>query len=218
MKLTREERSAIFRGDHRALKRQRRPSIKAGGKVVLSWTRGGRQVVDRETGATVDIPRKPTVWIEFREPELKKGMWVIQFIAHDEREPLRLLGATPGPKREAGLKTRWRDPSQVPGKGEEKEHWTPEAERGYGSSGRVAIDSGEGVDDQTLKGYGAQARQREAEFKKEMAEADEEMALKLTRGREIAIRDRLRGVLRALPCDSQVDLLAAIEREIHRVA
>lgn len=163
MKLTRSERRAVFNGDYRALRRPSKPGVKAGETRVLSWTRGGRQIVDRDTGATVEIPRKPTVWIEFKEPELRDGEWLIRYVPHDQREPLRLLGATPGPPSEAGLKTRWRPPSNVPARGEQHESWTPETERGYGSSGQRAIDHGEGVDDDTLRGYSADARARFAE-------------------------------------------------------
>lgn len=163
--LTTEERKAIFRGDHRALKRPSKPDVKGGDNHILSWTRGGRQIVDRSTGATIDIPRKPAVWIELKEPALKEGIWVIQFIAHDDRQPLRLLGSTPGPAGEAGLKTRWRNPLQVPRVGERTESWSLESERGYTGSGRAAIDPAEGVDDESLRTFSARARINLAEHR-----------------------------------------------------
>lgn len=212
--LTRAERRAIFRGDHRALRRDRRPAVKGGDSLVLAWTRRSRQVVDRETGAVVEIPREPTVWIEFREPELREGTWLIRFVVRDARQPLRLLGAAPSPRSAPGLKTRWRDADDVPPRGEHHEPWTPETERGYVAGGRAAIDSAEAVDDETLRGFVARARHDRAEFERELAEESKEMEEEARRKKERAIRDRLRETLKDLPPEGQVSLLAAIEREI----
>jgi hypothetical protein len=160
IKLTRAERKAIFGGDYTALKRDRKPDIKAGEKLYLAWSRGGKQFVGRtererqeNCGATIEIPRKPTVWIVFKQPNLKDGRWVVEFEAHDEREPIRLLAAPSGARRESGLKTRARKPEDVPKKGTETESWTPESERGYGGSGRSAIDELAAVDDATLNDF-----------------------------------------------------------------
>lgn len=216
MKLTPTERAAIFRGDHRALKRSRRPQVKDGQKHVLSWTRGGRQVVDRETGAVVEIPRKPTVWIEFMEPELRGREWIVQIIAYDEREPIRRLGATPGPPSEAGLKTRGRAPEEVKAKGERTESWTDETERGYTGSGRTAIDPSEGVDDAALTRYATEGRNDRAEFRRELEAEQAELSEETRRRKENAIKRRLRDALGNLPPGQQVALLAVLDREIVR--
>lgn len=209
MKLRAEERTAIFRGDYRALRRKTKPPIKGGEVKVLSWTRGGRQVVDRESGATVEIPRKPTVWVEFKAPELSDGEWIIRFTAHDEREPLRLLASTPGPST-PGLKTRQRKPEDVPKRGEQREPWTKETERGYIGTSVRAIDPAEGVDDEALRAYSTEARANFAQFRVELRED-------VRRKRERAIRDRLRETLKGLDPYGQVELLAAIERAIQSV-
>jgi len=216
MRLTRAERRAIFDGDHRALHRDRRPPVKAGSTLVLSWTKRTRYVVDRDTGAVIEIPRRPTIWIEFKEPELRDGAWLLQFVVHDERQPLRLLGATPSPRSAPGLKTRWRDSDDVVERGEHEESWTPETERGYVAGGRAAIDPAEAVDDETLRGFSARARHDRAEFQKELAEENTEMEEEARRKRERAVRDRLRETLKSLPPEGQVSLLAAIERELQK--
>lgn len=214
--LTQDERKAIFRGDHRALKRPTKPDVKAGDKRVLSWTRGGRQIVDRETGATIEIPRKPTVWIEFKQPELRDGEWIAQFIARDIREPTRYLGSTPGPPTEAGLKTRWRSPEAVADRGEAISSWTQESERGYTGSGRTAIDPAEGVDDGTLETFSAQARNTHVEFKRELETEKREMKLDARKKWERGVRSRLSETLAAMTPDEQVNLLARIEQELKK--
>jgi len=193
LKLTRAERRAIFNGDYRALKRPNKPAVKAGQVHVLSWTRGGRQVVDRETGAMVEVPRKPTVWIEFKEPELRSGEWLVRFSAHDEREPLRLLAATPGPPSEGGLRTRQRAPEKVPQRGEEHESWTTETERGYSGSGRRAVDHLQAVDDETLVEFATVARMRFSEHREQerseevLAQQGKQLLRKLRRDRKSVV-------------------------------
>lgn len=218
MKLTTEERKAIFSGDHRALKRKNKPDVKAGDKLILSWTRGGRQIVDRGTGQTIEIPRKPTIWIECMEPELREGGWVVRIIGHDERQPLRLLASTPGPKQEAGLKTRWRNPDRVPKRGEERESWTLETARGYSGSGRTAIDPAEGVDDDCLRTFAAQGVNRRCEFREKMAADSAELRVETRRKQERAVRDRLREAIRQLTPEAQVELMARIELEIRNAS
>lgn len=206
MNLTRDERRAILAGDHKALKRATKPPVKTGQKLVISWSRGGRQVVDRETGATIDIPRKPNVWIEFKEPELRSGKWVVQFIGHDERQPKRFLGAAPNPGFEPGLRTRHR-PSTKTGT-----RYSDESARGYTGSARVAVDSLEGVGDEDLRAFGSQARRKHAEFQREEMQEDER------RRRQRALRERLKETIRGLGPEGQVELMAAIEREIQSAA
>lgn len=213
MKLTTDERRAIFSGDHRALKRKSKPDVKKGDKLILAWSRGGKQIVSYETGATVDIPRKATIWIEFMEPEIKASGWYVRFTAHDEREPLRLLASTPGPGGQPGLKTRWQDPSKVPEKGAEIVSWTLETERGYSGSGRTAIDPAEGVDDQYLTMFSVEARTKSSEFK---IEQDRDMAVAARKKREQSIRHRLRETMRELDPGGQVELMARIEAEIRK--
>lgn len=213
MKLTTDERKAIFSGDCRALKRKTKPDVAAGDKLILAWSRGGRQIVDRDTGATIVVPRKPTVWIEFMEPELREGGWIVQIHNHDERQPLRLLGSTPGPGRAAGLTTRWRDPDRVPVTGEEA-HWTPETERGYTGSGRTAIDPAEGVEDEYLQTFATEAQNRRATFRAEQDADSEALRVNSRKKRERAVRDRLREAIQGLLPDQQVELMARIESEI----
>lgn len=166
MKLTKDERKAIFAGDSTALKRQAKPEAKAGEIIVLAWSRGGKQFVGRSRseredtlGTTIEVPRKPTVWIVLKEPSLKEGRWVVEFDAHDERKPVRTLAAPPSPPREAGLKTRWNESVDPEGKvrtrkpaerGKEISSFTDESARGYGGGGKGTVDELEGVDDPTL--------------------------------------------------------------------
>jgi len=182
LKLKPKERSAILAGDCRAIRRESRPEVKDGEIVILSWTRGGKKVIDRETGETTEVARKPAFWIELKEPvrTIKKGetVWLIEFDPHDDREPIRLLsgGVPTGVRREPGLKTRLR--SKPRAKGSEVESWTPETERGYGAGGKLAIDHLEAVDDATLAEYAQRSREGWAEYREEeraQKVADEEM-------------------------------------------
>lgn len=172
MKLTPEEKKRIRRGDHTALRRTERPDVEVGHEIVLAYTGGRRQFVGRthkerkeNGGETIEIPRRKTLWIVVTAPpRLRDGEkeWLVEFDIHDERQPVRRLSATPGPRGEQpGLKTRWRDPERVPKKGEQKESWTAETERGYG--GAKSIDDQEGVDDATLGIYAKRAEE-EAEL------------------------------------------------------
>lgn len=214
MKLTSSERRAVFAGDYRALKRKAKPDVKRGQKLILAWSRGGRQVVDRATGETVAIPRKPTVWIECGEPELREGGWIVRIVGHDERQPLRLLASTPGPHSPPGLRTRWRNPDHVPKRGEEREPWTAETARGYTGSGRTAIDTGEGVDDDYLRTLSAEAQNRHADFRETRRRENADLREDARRKREASVRARLREVIQCLGPDEQVELMARIELEI----
>jgi len=186
--------------------------VEAGDCIVLAWSRGGRQVIDRQSGATVDVPRRPTIWIEIREPELRDGIWLIRYAIRDRREPLRRLAPVPGP-RSSGLRTRQRPAEAVPRRGEAREPWTPETERGYGA-GRVAIDQLEAVDDATLSAFAAEARRKRTESLEALGKESQEMSEELRRKRERAVRDRLRQTLIELHPDRQMELLATLEREI----
>lgn len=161
MKLTRDERKEILRGATRALRRPKRPKVTEGQVAILQWSRGGRQLLERrereiekfiEAGKplVVEMPREPLFWIVLREPRLKGDVWLIEFQAHDRREPVRLLAPPPSPPSNAGLKTRWRAPHAVPGREEHRETFTDESERGYGASARFATDQREAVDDEFL--------------------------------------------------------------------
>jgi hypothetical protein len=171
VKLTRSERREIFAGTLKVLTRPEKPAQEAGTTVVVSYTRGGRQVVDRETGATIDVPRQPRIWIVVKGWHLRAGKtdWETEVVIHDRREHHRVLSnGLGGLPREAGLKTRWREtvdaegnvrPKRVPERGEQREHWTPETERGYGgrSEMEAAADgdlvSAAAVDDATLDDF-----------------------------------------------------------------
>jgi hypothetical protein len=152
MNLTRDERRRIYQADYTALKRPEKPDVEPGDTIVLSWTRGVKQVVDRDTGATIEVPRIPTFWIEVTEIIRHTDEWVVRFKVEDRREPNRVLMAgTPGVKRQAGLKTRWRKPKDVPPKGTQTESWTAESERGYGSGGKATLDDVTAVSDGWLE-------------------------------------------------------------------
>jgi hypothetical protein len=144
VRLTREERKAIYAGSEVALKRECKPDCKAGDTLVLGWSGGGKQFLDRRhedrvanEGRTIDVPRKPTLWIRFSEPaeRVRDGVteWVVEFERFDHREPTRLLARSGG-----------------------SDAYTPESERGYGGDSRTAIDHLEAVDDETLAQFVAE--------------------------------------------------------------
>lgn len=216
MKLKQAERSAIFAGETRALRRpeKQKPSVEAGDKIVLSWSRGGSPFLERDEDKrrkaaaagrqlVASVPRRPSLWIVLKEPRLKeidgKMTWIVEFDVHDFREPTRLLGPPPSPPREAGLKTRWGQvvgvdgtarPKKIPKRGEALEHFTPETERGYGSGGRGAVDDREGVDDATLSDYArrlAQENEMRRNRKQDMADKlreERQMVSEFRKGRK----------------------------------
>jgi hypothetical protein len=176
--LTRQERKAIFAGTLKVLRRSSKPDQEAGSEIVVSSTRGGRQVIDRETGKTVDLPRVSRLWITVKGWHLRAGQteWETEITIHDRREDNRQLasGGIGGMQRPAGLKTRWgtevihRDgkvevsDKHVPKTGEQRENWTPETERGYGGGGGRGLDERDSdgqvvpapaVDDATLNDF-----------------------------------------------------------------
>lgn len=228
MKLTRDERKAIFGGDHRAIRRNEEPQVAEREQIVLSYTRGGKQFVEREEedrlkaveeghDLTVPVPRKPAFWIVLKKPRLKEGEWIVEFDVHDERETTRLLaaGAPSGVSKESGLKTRWRKPGDVPKRGEQTESFTPESERGYASGGNV-LDHLEGVDDTELAAKATISRFTRSKAQDEMVKENAELAAEALRRRERAARDRLRMALKDLPPEKREELLAAVERECQR--
>lgn len=151
-RLTRDERKAAFRGTLKVLRRPVKPDLGPGEELILSTTRGGKQILDRSTGATIDMPKQPRLWITVKGWKLKPGSteWETEVTIHDRREQNRHLATTSlgGIPREAGLKTRWgttvaadgtvRD-KRVPTREEQHENWTPETERGYGGRGEGEI-------------------------------------------------------------------------------
>jgi hypothetical protein len=171
LRLTKEERKAAFAGTLKHLKRVAKPDQEAKEKVVLSWTRGGRQIVDYDTGATVFIPRQPRLWIVVKGWHLKAGSteWETDVELVDHREQHRVLAnGVGGLPREAGLKTRWGESvnaegkvsdRDVPTKAEQHENWTPETERGYGGRSEMeqsadgSLVPSAGVDDATLRSF-----------------------------------------------------------------
>lgn len=166
--LTRQERKAILAGELTKLRRKGKPDVKAGEVQVVAWSRGGKQFVSRseakrwelaEKGkpVTIDIPREPTVWLLFREPQLRDGEWETSFERHDKREPVRTLArvSAAAGSSEAGLKTRWGErvdaagevhERRVPKRGEQSESWTPLSELGYGGGGKSIVDKDEAPD------------------------------------------------------------------------
>lgn len=233
VKLTIAERTAIFQGDHSAVHRKVEPKVTPGEVIVLAWSRGGKQILYRDPKEmekavaegkpiTAEIPRKPTMWIQLvKAVRHKDGEWRVQFEMHDEREPVRTLGRAPGPSRRAGLNTRWRErvdregiahEQEVPKRGEQTESFTPESERGYGTSG---VDDRAGVSDEDLKRFAAEGRIRLAEKRAQDAKDDAEEA---RRKQERAIRNSLRATLEGLDPEGRLALLAAIEREIEHAS
>lgn len=164
MKLTRAERKQVFRGTLKVLRRPKSPGQEAGTKVIVSRTRGGTEVIERdprrreqllEEGkpVTVTIPGEPVLWITIKGWHLKQGSteWETAVTITDLRQPVRTLsGSVPtGIPREPGLRTRWKQTvdaegiaheKKVPPKGTQTESFTPESERGYGGGGRSALD------------------------------------------------------------------------------
>ncbi len=239
LKLTREERKRIMRGDYTAIKRPTEPSLEKGDEIDLSYRRGGAQVVApgdsyeakahrarlEEAGKplTVDIPRERTVWIVVSKNPYKrinaKGEteWVVEFDGHDVRQSNRMLGAAPSAGGSQGLRTRWRDPDKVPTREEERDRVNsehgPEAERGYVSGGHV-IDPLTAVDDDELAKHSAEAKERHARFKREMAKENADVAAEQARKRERVVRDHLRLVCRGLDAAGAMALLSSIERKL----
>lgn len=167
--LTKGERKAAFAGTLKHLKRDGKPDQESKEKVVLSWTRGGKQIVDYATGATVYIPRQPRLWLIVKGWHLKAGSttWETDVELVDLREQNRVLAnGVGGLPRESGLKTRWGESvdsegkvsdRHVPTKDEQHENWTPETERGYGGRNELercnfngSLVPSAGVDDDTL--------------------------------------------------------------------
>ncbi len=174
MKLTRSERKAIFDGTLKVLRRPKKPDQEAGHQIVVSKTRGGKQIVDRDSGETIDMPTQPRLWITIKGWHLKAGEkeWQTDVTIYDLREQNRVLSnGLGGIPREPGLKTRWGTkvvhndgkvevrPKRVPTKAEQRENWTPETERGYGGRNGMerSVDGdlvpATGVDDGTIKQF-----------------------------------------------------------------
>jgi hypothetical protein len=178
LKLTKKERHAVFAGDLKALRRSEKPDQKSGDKLVVGWTRGGRQILDRSSGATIEVPKEARLWITVKGWHLKAGSteWETAVVIHDERETHRVLAnGIGGLQRETGLKTRWGTrvihsggavkvvEKHVPTKDELKENWTSETERGYGGRNEFEMSAegdlvqATGVGDDYLKAFAADA-------------------------------------------------------------
>lgn len=163
--LTLEQRNAIFSGDHTAIKlgpSEPKPDIEPGQVKVLAESKGGPQflarsererlkLVQRGLPLLAEVPSKPTVWIVYKQPQLKDGRWVVEFDAHDIRERVRTLAAAPAGTRQAGLKTRQK--RRVSKRQPYREKAPSDADRGYGGGGHSTVDEREGVDDNTLDRY-----------------------------------------------------------------
>lgn len=175
-KLTKEERHAVFAGTLKVLRRLQKPEGVT--KVIVSQTKGGRQILNREEGTTIDVPREPRLWITFKGWHLKAGSveWETMVVIHDQRETHRVLAnGIGGLQRESGLKTRWGTrvihsggevkvvEKTVPTKEQLKEHWTSETERGYGGRNEFEMSAegdlvqATGVGDDYLKRFAGEA-------------------------------------------------------------
>jgi hypothetical protein len=154
LKLTKEERRAVFDGSLKILRRPERPE--GDEPIIVSWAKGGKQIVDRSTGATIEVPREPRLWITLGGWRPRHGTleWEAAVTIHDQREQHRVLAnGLGGIPREPGLRTRWGErvihvdgqvrvvPKKVPSKDELQERWTPETERGYGGRRQMEMDA-----------------------------------------------------------------------------
>lgn len=192
MKLTREERRRIFSGNSTALRRSERPEVEINDKLPVSWTRGGRQVLDREKGIVVDIARVPTVWIEVTEIRWQEGEWLIRFRLFDHRQHERFIKAGgPATRKPVGLKTRLRPPEKVPRR-EKPEAWTAESERGYSSTSKGAADEASAVPDAWLQADYLRREVETANSAKQLQQRARQQKMHLESERRAAIRCRSR--------------------------
>lgn len=186
--ISRGERKEILTGRCTKLLRLTKPDVKQGEVLVVSYRGGGKQflartdedrkrLADEGKPVTIDVPREPSVWLVFREPQVKDGEWVTSFHVEDLRERVRTLGpsAPPAGPSQSGLRTRWgqtvnregkTNEKRVPERGEQKTSFTPESERGYGGGGKSTVDEREGVDDGTLEGFALKAAGKSADLRK----------------------------------------------------
>lgn len=168
-KLTADERRQAFAGTLKVLRRPERPDQEPGAEIVLSSTRGGKQVLwpgndfksrkarekllEEGKRLTVEITPQPRLWVTIKGWHLRAGQseWETDVTIHDRREENRQLasGALGGIPREPGLRTRWGETVDAEGKArpkrirtreQQREHWTPETERGYGGGGGRSLD------------------------------------------------------------------------------
>jgi hypothetical protein len=223
-KLTPDERRQVFAGTLAVIRRPHKPDLEAGADLVVSSTRGGRQVLDRDSGKTIDIEPIPRLWITLKGWHLRAGQteWETDVTIHDHREDNRQLarGGIGGLQREAGLRTRSGTrvihsagevkvvEKRVPKKGEQRENWTAETERGYGGGGGRTLDERDAdgqvnpapaVDDATLKEFAdraltanlarqAQQRKQEQGMRREMKVAGERRRAMRQRARATSTR------------------------------
>lgn len=225
-KLTPAERREVFAGTLNVLRRRDKPDLEAGSDVVVSTTRGGRQVIDRDTGKTIEVEPIPRLWITIKGFHLRAGQteWETDVTIHDHREDNRQLarGGIGGLQREAGLRTRSGTrvihsagevkvvKKRVPKTGEQRENWTAETERGYGGGGGRTLDERDAdgqvhpapaVDDATLAEFAAAS--------KELSEAQR----KVRRG-EDKVRARRREELEARDQGKADTVIAAKRRQV----
>jgi hypothetical protein len=197
-KLTSAERAQVFDGTLKVLRRPSpKPDLEPGEQLVVSQTRGGKQVVDRDTGATVQIEPVPRLWITIKGWHLKAGdsEWETDVTIVDLRERHRVLSnGIGGHPRPAGLRTRSGTrvvhrggkvvtrPKTVPSVAQQKEHWTPETERGYGGSDELEYCETTGtmvpaaaVDDATLKRFADEAMMKNLRLQMDQRKREEGM-------------------------------------------
>jgi hypothetical protein len=203
--LTHDERRAVFAGNLNVLRRPQRPDQEAGDKVVVSWSKGGRQLLDRKRGKTIDVPREARLWITIKGWHLKAGQteWETAVQIHDERQSLRVLAnGVGGMPREAGLKTRWGKKvihsqgkvkvvdKRVPSKEEQRENWTAETERGYGGREEMEPDAdgqlqpATGVSDAELKRFANEALDKNLKLQMGRRKREEGMRREMKVARE----------------------------------
>lgn len=206
--LTREERKGIFAGTLKVLRRKDKPDQEAGTEIVVSSTRGGKQVVERDATkrqalldqgkeVVIDVPSQPRLWIVIKGWHLRAGQseWETEIAIRDIREQNRALAnGVGGMPKEPGLKTRWgttvaNDGSvrekRVLTKAEQHENWTPETERGYG--GRNAMERStegdlvpaNGVDDAALDAYAKSAAPANIGLRTQRRKRERQMRLEM---------------------------------------
>jgi hypothetical protein len=97
VKLTRDQRSAILRGERCKLEWDTRPEVEPGDELVLSRSRPQAHF-DAETETVLRAPSTPLVTIVVRKlVRSRRGMWNVLFDVLDKRQPGRYLRRTPGP-------------------------------------------------------------------------------------------------------------------------
>lgn len=93
VKLTREERSALFAGRYPTLHREEQPEFKKGDVYVLSWSRASRYSDDE--GRVFSPPPQPLFWIRVTAIARKEDRWTVRYDVVDRRDRTHWIRRTP---------------------------------------------------------------------------------------------------------------------------